>query len=51
MPDAMLHPLRSRRQDRHAAVDILNKDLRVFASFNEELFKEMTMLITLDNFR
>ena len=27
------------------------KDLKVFASLNEDLFKEMTMLLTLDNFR
>lgn len=27
------------------------KDLKVFASFNEELFKEITQLLTLDNFR
>ncbi|KAJ0079755.1 hypothetical protein Patl1_24445 [Pistacia atlantica] len=28
-----------------------NLDLKVFASFNEELFKEITRLLTLDNFR
>ncbi|KAK4486321.1 hypothetical protein RD792_008992 [Penstemon davidsonii] len=39
------------RQDRPKAVDILVKDLRVFASFNEDLFKEITQLLTLDNFR
>ncbi|KAH9287846.1 hypothetical protein KI387_031963, partial [Taxus chinensis] len=38
-------------QDRAKAVEILVKDLRVFASFNEELFKEITQLLTLDNFR
>ena len=27
------------------------KDLKVFAAFNEELFKEITQLLTLDNFR
>jgi len=32
-------------------VDILVKDLKVFAAFNEELFKEITQLLTLDNFR
>lgn len=37
--------------DRHAAVEILTKDLRVFKSNNEELFQEMATLITLDNFR
>ncbi|XP_050232016.1 protein TOPLESS-RELATED PROTEIN 2-like [Mercurialis annua] len=39
------------RQDRAKAVEILCKDLKVFASFNEELFKEITQLLTLDNFR
>lgn len=39
------------RQDRAKAVEILVKDLKVFASFNEELFKEITQLLTLDNFR
>lgn len=39
------------KQDRAKAVEILVKDLRVFASFNEELFKEITQLLTLDNFR
>ncbi|XP_031379895.1 protein TOPLESS-RELATED PROTEIN 2-like isoform X2 [Punica granatum] len=39
------------RQDRANAVEILVRDLKVFASFNEELFKEITQLLTLDNFR
>ena len=39
------------RQDRGKAVDILVKDLKVFASFNEELYKEITQLLTLENFR
>ncbi|XP_020270487.1 protein TPR3-like isoform X1 [Asparagus officinalis] len=39
------------KQDRAKAVDILVKDLKVFASFNEELFKEITQLLTLGNFR
>ncbi|XP_041011160.1 protein TOPLESS-RELATED PROTEIN 2-like isoform X2 [Juglans microcarpa x Juglans regia] len=39
------------RQDRAKAVEILVKDLKVFASFNEELFKEITQLLTLENFR
>lgn len=38
-------------QDRAKAVEILVKDLKVFASFNEELFKEITQLLTLENFR
>ncbi|XVE53582.1 hypothetical protein DITRI_Ditri03aG0014200 [Diplodiscus trichospermus] len=37
--------------DRAKAVDILTKDLKVFSSFNEDLFKEITHLLTLDNFR
>ncbi|XP_057872260.2 protein TOPLESS-RELATED PROTEIN 2 isoform X1 [Cryptomeria japonica] len=39
------------KQDRAKAVDILVKDLKVFSSFNEELFKEITQLLTLENFR
>ncbi|KAL8138632.1 hypothetical protein V2J09_004633, partial [Rumex salicifolius] len=39
------------KHDRSKAVEILVKDLKVFASFNEELFKEITQLLTLDNFR
>ncbi|CAH9080727.1 unnamed protein product [Cuscuta europaea] len=39
------------KQDRVKAVDILVKDLKVFASFNEDLFKEITQLLTLENFR
>lgn len=39
------------RHDRSKGVEILVKDLKVFASFNEELFKEITQLLTLENFR
>ncbi|KHG05088.1 Topless-related 1 -like protein [Gossypium arboreum] len=39
------------RQDRAKAVEILVKDLKVFASLNKEHFKEITQLLTLDNFR
>ncbi|KAL8158733.1 hypothetical protein V2J09_000270, partial [Rumex salicifolius] len=39
------------RHDRAKAVDILVKDLKVFSAFNEELFKEITHLLTLENFR
>eukprot|EP00250_Pteridium_aquilinum_P001788 c12001_g1_i1 orf=142-3522(+) len=39
------------KQDRAKAVEILMKDLKVFSAFNEELFKEITQLLTLDNFR
>ncbi|CAA3030297.1 topless-related 4 isoform X1 [Olea europaea subsp. europaea] len=37
--------------DHAKAVEILTKGLKVFSSFNEDLFKEMTMLLTLQNFR
>lgn len=39
------------RRDRAKAVEILVKDLKAFAAFNEELFKEITQLLTLENFR
>lgn len=39
------------RGDRTKAADYLVKDLKVFSSFNDELYKELTHLITLDNFR
>ncbi|GAY54426.1 hypothetical protein CUMW_156590 [Citrus unshiu] len=39
------------RQDKAKAVDILVNDLKVFSTFNEELFKEITQLLTLSNFR
>lgn len=39
------------RQDRKTALDILLKDLKVFAPSNEELYKEMAQLLTLDDFR
>ncbi|KAL5786017.1 hypothetical protein ACOSQ2_008409 [Xanthoceras sorbifolium] len=39
------------KNERGKAVDILVKDLKIFASFNEELFKEITQLLTLENFR
>lgn len=39
------------RNERGKAVDILVKDLKIFASFNEVLFKEITQLLTLENFR
>ncbi|CAK7345436.1 unnamed protein product [Dovyalis caffra] len=34
------------KRDRAKAVEILVKDLKVFAAFNEELFKEITQLLT-----
>ncbi|GAV81493.1 WD40 domain-containing protein [Cephalotus follicularis] len=39
------------KHDHPKAVEILVKDLKVFSTFNEELFKEITMLLTLGNFR
>ncbi|XP_009338217.2 topless-related protein 3 isoform X1 [Pyrus x bretschneideri] len=39
------------RQEKPKAVEILVNDLRVFSTFNEELFKEITQLLTLGNFR
>ncbi|KAK9666379.1 hypothetical protein RND81_14G181000 [Saponaria officinalis] len=39
------------RREQSNAVDILMKDLKVFSTFNEDLFKEITMLLTLNNFR
>ncbi|KAM7265097.1 hypothetical protein ACFE04_002780 [Oxalis oulophora] len=38
-------------RDRAKAVEVLVKDLKVFSAFNEELFKEITQLLTLENFR
>ncbi|XVF05996.1 hypothetical protein REPUB_Repub06bG0009800 [Reevesia pubescens] len=39
------------RQDKPKAVEILVSDLKVFSTFNEELYKEITQLLTLNNFR
>ncbi|XAR66873.1 hypothetical protein NMG60_11013241 [Bertholletia excelsa] len=39
------------RKDHAKAVDILVNDLKVFSTFNEDLFKEITQLLTLENFR
>lgn len=39
------------KRDHATAVEILVKDLKVFSTFNEELFKEITLLLTLANFR
>ncbi|KAJ4828988.1 hypothetical protein Tsubulata_051012 [Turnera subulata] len=41
----------SHRKDRAKALDILMNDLKVFAQYDEELFKDMTQLLTLDDFR
>jgi hypothetical protein len=39
------------RHDRAKAVDILVNDLKVFLTFNEEFYMEITQLLTLENFR
>lgn len=39
------------RGDYGNAVEVLRQDLKVFSSFNEDLFKEITLLLTLPNFR
>eukprot|EP00899_Mesostigma_viride_P004833 jgi/Mesvir1/14350/Mv09757-RA.1 len=39
------------RNDRLAALDILTKELKVFQASSDELYKEMTQLLTLNNFR
>lgn len=39
------------RQDKAKAVEILVSDLKVFSTFNEDLYKEITQLLTLTNFR
>ncbi|XP_057969141.1 topless-related protein 4-like isoform X2 [Malania oleifera] len=39
------------KHDQAKAVEILVKDLKVFSTFNEEIFKEITLLLTLGNFR
>ncbi|XP_038717981.1 topless-related protein 3-like isoform X3 [Tripterygium wilfordii] len=39
------------RQDKAKGVEILVTDLKVFSTFNEELYKEITQLLTLSNFR
>lgn len=39
------------RKDYSNAVKILNKDLKFFAVYNQNLFTELTLLLTLKNFR
>lgn len=39
------------RHDRVRALDILVNDLKAFAISNDELYKEMAQLLTLDDFR
>ncbi|KAF8081695.1 hypothetical protein N665_0870s0017 [Sinapis alba] len=39
------------KRDHAKAVDILRKDLRMFEPFSKDLFEEMMLLLTLDDFR
>ncbi|PWA72233.1 WUS-interacting protein 2 [Artemisia annua] len=39
------------RNDHAKACEILHKDLKVFSGFNQELYKEITLLLGLGNFR
>ncbi|WRX25555.1 hypothetical protein QQP08_018042, partial [Theobroma cacao] len=39
------------RQDKAKAVEILGSDLKVFSTYNEEVYKELTKLLTLNNIR
>lgn len=39
------------RKEKTTAIDILMKDIKVFQALNSELYKEMTGLLVLDNFR
>ncbi|KAJ1443545.1 WD40/YVTN repeat-like-containing domain superfamily [Sesbania bispinosa] len=43
--------IRKLKNDKTKAVEILVNDLKVFSTFNEDLYKEITHLLTLDNFR
>ena len=39
------------RKDHIGAIKILKKDLRIFQALNQEIFNELTSLLTLDDFR
>ncbi|MED6219426.1 hypothetical protein PIB30_035730 [Stylosanthes scabra] len=39
------------RKEKTRALEILGKDLKVFQTYNEDLYKEMTYLLTLESFR
>lgn len=39
------------RQDKVEAIEILVSDLKKFSAYNAEVFKEITQLLTLRNFR
>ncbi|KAL6565418.1 hypothetical protein OROHE_004473 [Orobanche hederae] len=46
----ILFEIRKQRQDKAKPVEILVSDLKVFSTFNEDLYKEITQLLTLGNF-
>jgi hypothetical protein len=39
------------RNDKTRAVEILKNDLKIFATYSEALYQELTNLITLNNLR
>jgi len=39
------------RDDKARAVEILVKDLKIFSTYNNDLYSKIINLITLDNFR
>lgn len=39
------------RQDKVEAIEILVSDLKKFSAYNAEVYKEITQLLTLRNFR
>ena len=39
------------RKDHIGAIKILKRDLRIFQALNQEIFNELTSLLTLDDFR
>ncbi|KAL6497695.1 RNA polymerase II associated Paf1 complex subunit Tpr1 [Orobanche hederae] len=47
----ILFEIRKQRPDKAKPVEILVSDLKVFSTFNEDLYKEITQLLTLGNFR
>lgn len=39
------------RKDKHEALDILLKDLKVFSTFSSDAYREISQLLSLNNFR
>lgn len=39
------------RKDRPKALDVLTKELQDFSRYNERLFRDATLLLTMDDFR